>query len=163
MSTSKSSWEDREYSSSVGAEPREYAWAVTVNTSDNTNMLSRFRKRNKVSVDIYRRYDFRIFNIQFLARGGKHEKLSLLWDEGDIVALAILQCEMEEVLEAKNVIGLEGTVICLANTGHNAGVQVDPEVGVLGNVELVVVGQLVQPVTVHPALLDAKLVQDGAH
>ena len=90
-------------------------------------------------------------------------KLSLFWDEGDIVALAILQCEMKEVLEAKNVIGLEGAVICLANTGHNSSVQVDPEVGVLGNAELVVVAQLVQPVIVHPALFNFKLVQHGAH
>ena len=131
MSLSKASWKDREYCSPVGAEPGKNAWAVSVDVPHNANMLCRFRKRNVISMDIYRRYNFGIFHIKLLPRGRKGKKLGLFRDEGDVVALAILQCEMEEVLEAKNVMGLEGAVICLANTGHNASVQVNPEVGVV--------------------------------
>ena len=83
----------------MGAETGENTRAVTVNIPHNAKVLRGFRERNRVSVDINGRYYFRIFDIQLLPRGGKDKKFGLFWNEGDIVALAILQCEMEEVLE----------------------------------------------------------------
>ena len=47
-----------------------------------------------------------------------------------------------------DVVGEESTVICLANDGDDVAPKVDPKLGVLGNINLVIVGQFVEPVAV---------------
>ena len=61
------------------------------------------------------------------------------------------------------VIGLEYNVVSLANGRDGAASHINAKVGVLSNSELVIVGQLVQPVAVDPTLLHAQEVTDGAH
>ena len=91
------------------------------------------------------------------------KELGLLRNKCDIVPLAVLESEEEKVLEAENIVGYQGTVVCLANGGHDMAAKAYAKLGELRSVELVVVGQLVQLVAVDPALLNAKLVHDGPH
>ena len=62
-----------------------------------------------------------------------------------------------------DIIGQETTVISLANAGNNAAAKINPKLGALGNIDLRVVGELVEPVTGDAPLLDPTLVKDGAH
>ena len=80
-------------------------------------------------------------------------------DKSNIVPVAVLYGKKEEILETKDVVGLEDTV----NTENNGGPEVDAEVGDLSHLKLVIVGQLVQSVAVHTTLFHAQLVHDGAH
>ena len=62
-----------------------------------------------------------------------------------------------------DVISQESAVICLANAGYGAAAKIDSKLGVLGNINLGVVSQFLEPVAIDPALLNPKQVQDGAH
>lgn len=163
MTTGKTSRKKRVYCSSVGREAREDAGAVAMDASHYSNMLCGFRERNKVSLNVNWRYYLRILDTELLARGGKGKKFSFFWDKCDIVPLAVFHGKKEEILEVEDVVGLEHTVIRLTYTRNDGGSEVDAEVGELGNIKLVIVGQLIQPVAVHPALLHTQLVHDGAH
>ena len=55
-----------------------------------------------------------------------------------IVPLTVLKGENEEVLEAEDVVGNQGTVVCLANGGHDMAAKLDTKLGELCNGELVI-------------------------
>ena len=65
-----------------------------------------------------------------------------------------LNGEEEKILEAEDVVGKEGTVICLTNAGNHIAAEIYAKMGVLRLNKLVVVGQFIEPVTVDSALLD---------
>ena len=56
-------------------------------------------------------------------------------DKSNIVPVAVLYGKKEEILETKDVVGLEDTV----NTENNGGPEVDAEVGDLSHLKLVIV------------------------
>ena len=149
----------------MSGETGEDVGAVTSNTPDNANVLCRVGKRDKIFTDFDGRDSLPILNKFFLSRWTKNKKFCLFRYQGNIVPLTVLECEDEQVLKAEDVIGNQGTVIRLAYTGDGGagGTKIHTELGQLGDTELVVVGQLVELVTVHATLLNAKPIQDGAH
>ena len=62
-----------------------------------------------------------------------------------------------------NGVGHKATVVSLADAGDDHAAHGHPKVGLLGNVELAVVHQLVEPITVYSTLFGSKKVMDGAH
>ena len=57
------------------------------------------------------------------------KELGLLRNQRDIVPLAVLESEEEKVLEAVNIIGYQGTVVCLANGGNNMATKAYAKLG----------------------------------
>ena len=76
---------------------------------------------------------------------------------------AVFNCELEEMLEFKNTVTDKTGVVSLANGGDTDSIHGDPEHGVLGCGELLVVGQFVEPVTQTSTLLHPQLVEDWPH
>ena len=98
-----------------------------------------------------------------MANRTEGKKFGLLMNQSDIVPLAVLEGKEEKVLEVENIVGNQGTVVCLAYGGHDMAAKAYAKLRELSDVELVVFRQLVQLVTVDPALLHAELVHDGTH
>ena len=163
MATSESRREKAEDCLLMGGDAGQYAWSVAMDTPNDANMFGRLREGDIVGINVDRRDNLGIFDHMFLTWGAEGEKFSLLRDKSHIVALAVLKRKEEEIVEAVDVIGKEGTVISLANGRNGGGSKLNSKVRELGHVELVVVGELVQLVAVDTPLLDAKLVDDGAH
>ena len=105
-------------------------------------MLGRLGKGDIAAINVDRRADLRIFHFKFLARWAKCEELSFLRNESHIVALAVFEGKEEKIVKTVDVIGEEGTVIGLTNCGDCSSTKMNAEVGELGHVELVVVGEL---------------------
>ena len=98
-----------------------------------------------------------------MANRTEGKKFGLLMNQSSIVPLAVLESKEEKVLEVENIVGNQGTVVCLAYGGHGMTAKAYAKLGELSDVELVVVRQLVQLVAVDPALLHAVLIHDGPH
>ena len=60
----------------------------------------------------------------FTAWWGESQELGLLRYKGDVVPLAVVKSEEEEILKTVNVISLQGTVIRLAKTGYNVAAKI---------------------------------------
>ena len=75
----------------------------------------------------------------------------------------VLFSELKEMLQFEDTVTDKASVISLADGGDADVVDEDPKLGELGSGELLVVGQLVKPVTQDSTLLHAKLVKDGSH
>ena len=67
------------------------------------------------------------------------------------------------MLQFEDAVTDKASVIGLADGGHTDAAHVKAKLGELGSGQLLIVGQLVEPVTQDPPLLHTKLVKDGSH
>ena len=77
--------------------------------------------------------------------------------------LAVLKREVQEALELMEIIGDKCCVVCLVNSSHRYAKDGGAKATVLCSGKLLIVIDLVVLAAVGPALLQAKLVLDGAH
>ena len=120
----KARGEERKDCSPVGSEASKNVRAITVDATDNTNMFSGICEGDESSINIDWRDDLRIVHKMFTAWWGESQELGLLRYKGDVVPLAVVKSEEEEILKTVDVISLQGTVIRLANTGYNAAAKI---------------------------------------
>ena len=76
---------------------------------------------------------------------------------------AVLFCQLEEMLQLKDAVTDKASVIGLANGGHTDVAHGEAELGELGSGQLLIVSQLVEPVTQESPLLHTKLVKNRSH
>ena len=110
-----------------------------MNAADDPHVLSRFREGDQISVNANRRDDFGIICHSLPAWGSKSQELVLLRDQGHVVLVTIVNGEKEKVLQAENVVREEDAVVCLANAGNHCAPKINPKLGELSLIKLVVV------------------------
>ena len=97
------------------------------------------------------------------ARGGVAEQLCLLWDHGDMVEVGILESKGEEPMELVGAVGDQRNIISLANTSNVCWPQLYSKAGPMGQSELSIICEFVEPVAKDSTLLDPQKVRNRTH